>query len=240
MEMDYQSMSREELEYFHAQDKKRKKNTVLGIIVMLLAILGVVITIVFIAHNVKEKKEEEQEALLNSYNSFLIPVAAIDPTGFDDITTAPMSELIKIAVWSIIDTDLDPNAYDYSSGNLAIPVAEVEAAFSKYFGNQVQIEHTTVEGYGYCFTYNKDNSCYYIPLTGIAPVYTPKVVSVSNENGVTKLVCGLVYASAWQQDYSTGKMVSPDPDKYIAITIRAQSGGTYIGSISSSGKPETA
>jgi len=226
--------------YHKERTPRNKSHFGVGILVMLLAVAGVVSIIGMTVHFAKIRSEEKKQEEINVWNSFLIPVTAVNPSTFDDVMNAPMSEMIEVSVWSIIGSDLDPEKYDYSSGELAVPASEVEQSYLNYFGTQKPIEHQTVEGYGYKFTYSSDNSCYYIPLTGISPVYTPSVVSAVEKNGMTVITCGLVASGAWQQDYSTGKMVSPDPDNYITVTIRQQAGGKYISAIQSAGKPETA
>lgn len=239
--MDY--IEDDSVRYGYAPPRRNRKNRVYfgtGLVVILLALTGIVLSVVFCVNAVNDKKAADKQAEINRYNSYLIPVAAVDPASFTDVTTASMDEMIEISVWSIIGSDLNPDNYDYSSGSLAIPVPEVEAAFVKFFGTQVAIQHATVEGYGYQFEYSKDNNCYYIPLTGISPVYTPSVIEVEDRGGVITITCGLVYSSAWQQDYSTGEMVHPDPDKYITVIVRQQSGGEYISSVQATGKPETA
>lgn len=208
-----------------------KKNFVVGIIILILAFVGIAIVCVSLINIGIQKSQKNKENEINSYNSFLVPVCAVDPSSFDDITSADMSELIEISVWSIIGSDSSPDKYDYSSGELAIPQTDIESAYITYFGNTVPIVHQTVEGYGYRFEYSEDDCCYYIPLTGITPVYTPSVISVEEKNGLITITCGMLYSGAWQQDYETGTMVVPDPDKYITVTIRSKSDGDYICSI---------
>lgn len=220
---------------FSRHSGSKRKYFATGIIVFLLALTGIVLIVISGVKMGISKSEEKKETEINSYNSFLIPVCAVDPHEFDDLVTADVSELIEIAVWSIIGSDRNPEGYDYSSGELAIPQSDIENAYNVYFGNTVPIVHQTVEGYGYRFEYSEDDACYYIPLTGITPVYTPSVISVEEKNGVKIITCGMIYSGSWQQDYSTGKMVIPDPDKYITVTIRTKSTGSYISSIGTVG-----
>lgn len=220
--------------------KGRKAGFITGLAVIVLALTGVVFLTLSAVRALSSASDKKQEKLFEEYNAMLIPVAAIDPDGFDDISTAPMNELVHIALWSILGSDLDPSVYQYSGDELLIPAADVEKAFVSFFGNQIVITHTSVEGYGYEFKYDAERNVYAIPLTTITPIYTPKVTSVDSKGGSTVITCGLINSSMWMQDHATGEILSPEPDKFIKVTLREFSGATYVSSIQSSGTPETA
>lgn len=236
----------EEIKYRQERKKqyeaRRKKRGyfVVGLIIIIFALIGLVGVIWSCVSAISGHVQEKELSEYKAYNQYLIPVCAVDPEPFDDITAAPMEELVEISVWSIIGSDLDPNKYDYSSGELAIPAEEVEAAFYKFFSSQVQIEHCTVTGYGYEFKYNEEKNLYYIPLTTIEPLYTPKVTSIEKSGGATVISLGLINAGAWQQNSETGDIEEPSPDKYIKVTLRQFEEKLYISSIQTSGLPETA
>lgn len=210
-----------------------------GIVVILFALIGVFATVSGAVRFISTRKEAKQQQLCDKYTTFMIPIAAIDPDGFDDISKASPEELVRIAVWRIIGFDMQPGTYDYANGELRIPASEVEAAFASYFGTQAVIRHQTVTGYGYEFAYQPSDNAYYIPLTTILPVYTPKVVSVESKGGSTVITCGLVDSDLWMQDSETGEIRNPEPDKYIRVTLRGTGNGAYVSSIQSLGKPET-
>ncbi len=220
--------------------KKRRLQFVTGLAVMLFALVGIVGIIVQTVGFFSDRHEEKQGSALDTYNSFMLAVAAVDPEPFDDVTAADMEELIEIAVWSILGADLEPSRYEYSSGELAIPAADVEAAFTRYFGTALTIEHRNVTGYGYEFTYSEDDNAYYIPLTTIEPLYTPTVTEGETRGDSVILTVGLINADSWQQDAKTGDMVKPDPDKFIKVTLRQSGSGAYIGAIRTTALPETA
>lgn len=227
-------------------DKKRKENRkknfnfFVGLIVIIFSLIGFFGCVfqgvsVFLA-----KQDEKNKAALETYSDFMLAVAAVDPDPFDDITAAPMDELVEIAVWSIIGADLDPEKYSYSSGELVIPAAEIEAAFLRYFGTAVVIEHCSVIGYGYEFSYSEDDNAYFIPLTTIEPLYTPHITDAQVKGDAVVVTLGLINSNAWQQNSSTGDMERPDPDKVIKVTLRKSGGYTAIGAIQSTALPETA
>ena len=223
-------------------DKKKgsRAGFAVGLILIVFAVVGIVFTVISVSRFISAEKDEKLSKQLAEYDPFLLPVAAVDPDGFDDISGAAMDELINIAVWSIIGDDLDPAGFEYSDDELLIPVERVEAAFIEYFGTQRVIEHRTVEGYGYEFKYDSARGVYCLPLTTIAPSYTPKVTAVETKGGATVITCGLINANVWMQDAETGALMSPEPDKYLKVTLREFGGVRYISAIQSSGTPETA
>lgn len=222
--------------------KQKSSHTrfIAGLLVLIFALtgfIGVLVQGIGYISSVSDRKQQENN---NAYNSFLIPVVAVDPSPFDDIATASKDQLVEIAIWAIISSDLNPDEYDYSSGKLAIPVEKVNEAYYKYFGSQTEIKHQTVEGYGYEFSYDAADSVYYIPLTSIIPVYTPVVTGSEKKGEATVITVGLINSSVWMQDNNTGNLTAAQPEKYIKITLRTTGGESFISAVQSSAAPETA
>ena len=213
---------------------------VVGLFVIMFAFFGVGCAVFFCIKGVAAYQAKKNEELCASYNARLVSVAAVDPDAFDDISAARMEDLIKIAVWRLIGSGVDPNRYDYANGELCLPQADVEAAYAGCFGTQFPILHQTVEGYGYTAKYSAEDAAYYVPMTTLEPIYTPKVVSVETKGGVTVVTCGFISSGMWKQDRETGDISVPEPDKYVRITFRTASGAEYISSLQSLGLPETA
>ncbi len=238
--LDNAGIYKQQLEARIRQERKSRFTFVFGLLTVIFSLIGFLGCILFGINFFREKTLEKKTQDFEIYNELLVAVAAVDPAPFDDITGADMEELIEIAVWSIIGADLEPDRYDYSSGELAIPVAEVEAAYTKYFGTDKPISHTSVTGYGYEFSYNAELGCYYIPLTTIEPFYTPDVTEAQKKGDTVTLTVGLINANAWMQDSKTGAVSKPAPDKFIKVTLRGSGASSYIGSIRTSSLPETA
>lgn len=231
---------KQQLEARMRHERKSRITFVFGLVTVIFSLIGFLGCILAGVNFFRDKAQEKKVQNFESYNELLVAVAAVDPAPFDDITGAEMEELIEIAVWSIIGSDLEPDRYDYSSGELAIPAGEVEAAYTRYFGTDKPIEHTSVTGYGYEFSYNAELGCYYIPLTTIEPFYTPDVTEAQTKGDTVTLTVGLINANAWKQDSKTGAVSKPDPDKFIKVTLRSSGSASYIGSIKTSSLPETA
>lgn len=208
-----------------------------GIAVTVLALVGLAAVIVLIGTSIKNLAAKNKD--YTEYNKLLAPVVLIDPSGFDDITKADMSELIEMSVWAILKSDISPDTYTVGEGGLIIPEADVTEQFKKLFGTQVTPIHATVEGYEYEFTYDADSKTYTIPITGIVPIYTPKVVDKKESAETVVLTVALIAGDAWQQG-ADGSMVEPEPDKYIRVTLRVQDGVQFISAIQATTTPEVA
>ena len=208
-----------------------------GMLIIVLAIVGIV-SIAVTAIKAIDKSIDRREDY-SEYNKLLTPVVLIDPDAFDDITKADMNQLVEISIWSILKSDISPDTYPTTENGLEIPKEDVEKAFVKLFGTERQATHATVLGYGYEFTYDEATGKYFIPLTSVTPIYTPKVVEKEETAGTIVLTVACLNASAWEQN-ENGEMVEPTPDKYIKVTLRAKNGGYYISAIQNTTTPEIA
>lgn len=224
------------------QKKQHKKGArrwafPLGLLIAVLALIGAVTIIVAGVRATRQAVEKSRN--FDEYNQLLTPVVMNDPDAFDDITKANPEQLIDIAIWSILKSDLSPDQYEYGDGGMIIPETDVTAEFQKLFGTEVQPTHASVEGYGYEFTYDATKQTYTIPLTGIVPTYTPRVVSSDKSGSTIVLTVAYLGGDQWAQD-SEGNMVAPEPDKYMRVTLREKDGAYYISALQNTAAPETA
>ncbi len=209
----------------------------LGLLIAVLAVVGAVTVVVAGVRVTKDAIDSSRN--FDEYNTLLTPVVMNDPDEFDDITKANPSQLIDISIWSILKSNLSPDQYEYGETGMIIPEADVTAEFQKLFGTEVQPTHGTVSGYGYEFTYDATKQTYSIPLTGVVPTYTPKVVEVDKSGSTIVLTVGYLGGDQWAQD-AEGNMVAPEPDKYMKVTLRERDGAYYISALQSTLPPETA
>ncbi len=177
-----------------------------------------------------------------TYNTYLTPVAAVDPDAFDDITAADTEQLLDIAIWSILSNDSTPDTYTYDSGYMLIPASDVASAYGAIFGPETSssLTHTTVQSYNCTFTYDSVSDMYKIPVTTITPIYTPEVTSAEKSGDSLVLTVNYLATESWALDID-GSYSSPTPDKVMKITLREIQGNYYIGAIQtvSSTTPET-
>ena len=209
----------------------------IGCIIILLAAIGLV-TVVISAVNgidaVVDKSKHYEE-----YEKILTPVVLIDPDTFDDVTKADMSQLIEISIWSLLKSDIDPDTFESTENGLLIPKAEVEKEFVELFGTEIAPVHATIDGYAIEFQYDAKTEAYTVPLTGVTPVYIPKVVDKTTSTDTVVLTVACLAGDAWEQD-ENGDMVEPSPDKYIKITLREKDENLYISALQSTTTPEVA
>ena len=208
-----------------------------GMLIIILAVVGVVSIVVTAVKAIDKSIDKKTD--YSEYNKLLTPVVLIDPDAFDDITKADMNQLIEISIWSLLKSDVSPDTYVTTENGLEIPKEDVEAAFVKLFGTERQPTHATVVGYGYEFAYDGTTGKYLIPLTGVVPIYTPKVIEKEEMADTIVLTVACLNASAWEQN-ENGEMVEPIPDKYIKVTLRIKDGAYYISAIQNTTTPEIA
>ncbi len=209
----------------------------LGLAIAVLAVIGAVTVIVAGVTAIRQAVENSRN--YDEYNTLLTPVVMNDPDAFDDLTQADPEQLIDISIWSILRSDLSPDQYTYDDNGMVIPEADVTAEFRRLFGTEVEPQHATVEGYGYTFAYDATKQTYSIPLTGVVPTYTPRVVNAEERGDTIILTVGYIGGDQWTQD-AEGNMVAPEPDKYMRVTLRVREDGYYISALQNTSVPETA
>lgn len=207
------------------QEKKGSKilNLLVGTVVIILVIAGLVS---IIGSAVKKISSSKQPKSYEQYESFISPLVMNDPDTFDDVSKANQEQLIAISIWAILRNNPEPDKYEYADGGMLIPQTEIEQSYRTLFGSDVKIVHTNVDGGGIEFNYSEKKKCYVIPITGITPIYTPKVTDADEKSGSVVLTVGYLASEDWTED-EKGNMVSPEPSKYMKVTLRNNSDGTY-------------
>ena len=216
----------------NSNKKRSMPKTVLGLVVIALAVIGVVSMASSFVSQLSQRSEARNREKFSVYEEFLSTVIMNDPDTFDDITQANKSQLISIAVWSLIEKNPEPDTYDYVDSGILIPQKDVETELSQIFGNDVKYKHCTVDGgEGIEFRYSESKKGYIIPITGITPIYTPKVLETKERESVITLKVGYLASSEWVQD-EDGNMTEPEPSKLMEITLsKNNDGGFYVRSV---------
>lgn len=222
------------------EQKHSPLNVFIGIVVILLACFGVYQLAVMGVDLARSKKNDADAAQTADYYSYVIPVAAINMAPFEDVAAADMNEMVELSVWAVLNSALDSTQYQYSGDYLLLPEGQVTAAFVHFFGMGRAIVHATVSGYGYEFTYDAAAHVYKIPLTTITPVYAPTITDTETKGDSVVLTVGYLNTGLYTQNSRTGELSLPEPDRYVKVTLRTASTGTYISSVRALGLPETA
>lgn len=216
--------------------RRNKAAMPVGIVVIIFAVIGLAAVIAGIIFGVG--KLTDQSAKKSEYESFITPVIMFDPDPFDDVTKGNQEQLINAAIWALLKSDLDTSVYATDDGNLSIPQKDVEKYFSKLFGPEAKPEHRSVTGLGYEFSYDSAKQVYIVPITGVEPIYTPRVFEISKKGNTVELLVGYLGSSQWAQA-ENGDMVEPEPDKYVTVVLRESADGYYVSAIRSTNAPET-
>ncbi len=220
--------------------KKRKRKYPwafpLGVAMLILTLVGLGSIISAVVNYIIEKPDNTKE--LEYYNQYLTWVVANDPDSFDDISKANKSQLLDITILSLLYDDRSTADFELTDEGLRVPAADVEVFYTKLFGTELPLVHTTVSGTAYTFTYDEGNACYYVPVSGYTPPFTPQVVSVKKSRESVVVTVG--YIGTDQLSVAAdGSIVSAEPDKYMNITLRKSGGSFCIYAIQAASAPET-
>lgn len=216
-----------------AEEKKnRAANLIVGSLVLLFALVGVISVGSFAAEKIRGATDNS--ALLREYESFIYPFVMNDPDTFDDVSKADLSQLIAVSIWSILRSDPNADEYTYSEEGMLLPKEEVETEFSRLFGPDVKVRHTSADGGGIEFKYSEKKGMYVIPITGITALYTPYVTKAEEKSDRVILTVGYLSGDDWETD-EKGEPVRPEPSKYVELTLRKNGDAYYISSLRSAG-----
>ncbi|MBQ7597852.1 MAG: hypothetical protein IJU56_04660 [Clostridia bacterium] len=204
---------------------RKTANMVLGLLILTFTVIGIIATVRFAGGKMRDITGDT--ARLQEYQKFLSPVVMNDPDTFDDITGADQSQLISIAIWEILQNDPNPDDYGYFEGDMLLPQSEVEESFAALFGTELTVHHKDVDGGGIGFRYSESEKGYLIPITGVTPIYTPRIISAEEKRDLVTLIVGYLAGEDFQQD-SDGNIVAPEPAKYMKITLRTAPDGSYF------------
>lgn len=194
-----------------------------GLSIALLAIVGAITLLSFGIKGIKHVTN--QDKLKYDYAVFIKNVVRNDPSPFDDISKAGMSQLLDSAIWDLINKskeDMAKGEYKFSVTEpmgYQLPQEEVEFCFVRLFGSEVKPVHETVFGTGYTFFYDPTTKTYTIPATDNSPIYVPKVYAIDKKGSSIILTVGYWGYGEWDVN-DIGWNVFPDPVKFMKITLR--------------------
>ena len=200
------------------QSKKRRVlNYIVGTLILAFVVIGIASTVRFLGRNVQHLSLQEQQR--EQFRVMLRPVVMNDPGAFDDVSLANGDELLSIAIWNILLQNPDPDRYDFVEGQMLLPKTEVEDSLHSLFGADAAIHHTTVDGGGVTFSYAAKRGCYTIPITGVTPIYTPRIDDMQVSGDRVILTVGYLAGEDFTQN-EKGEPIAPEPAKLMRITLR--------------------
>lgn len=216
--------------------KKNGKNKLafpIGIVAIVLAVIGLVSVVRFAVDSIGRLGDDTEEK--KQYEEMLLPVVMFDPDPFDDLTHADISQLLNSAVWSLLMSEEGTEKYPYSEGEvfgIIVPQEDIAKHFVKLFGNEIDIAsmHGMIDMSAYDIVYDAALKSYILPVTGVESAYTPRVYEIEEQGSSVILSVGYIANKAWAE-IADSEYKTPEPDKYMKITLRERSGGMYISSI---------
>lgn len=213
-------------------EKRSVSTVIIGIIVLLFAVFGIVCAVIFGINKISALSNKSKQKA--EYEKFLTPVVMNDPAEFDDVSKADMSQLLEASIWAVISEDIKSTQFEYSDEGMLIPQKDVEDSFKTLFGDEVKPEHQNA---GELFSYDETKNSYVAPITGVMPTYIPKVYDISKKSNIIYLTVGYLRSEDWETD-TDGKMVEPQPSKYVKVSLGKKDKKYYIMSIKDMDPPE--
>ena len=226
-----------------SKNKTKRKHLgsfIIGFIVIVFSVFGVVEAV---RHTVDKISSVSNGSFKNGeYEDFLKPFVIIDPSPFDDVSSADPVDLLDAAVSAFILESDKINTYEVFEGDvtgLLVPEEDIESFFVHLFGNETVLSHTAVTDSFFGVVYNAEKKAYIIPITSIDPLYTPKIYDVKKTGSSITLTVGYIIGSEWAQ-LENGRYTAPSPAKYMNITLREDSDGYHIGTLSNTASLDVA
>ena len=212
-----------------SENTKKSANigyTIVGIIVIILAILGFVSVCKFTFNTVKNNLNKTSEK--KEFAEFIYPLVIIDAPSFDSVTTLTDTTTINAGIWNIILNE-DLEKYTLEDNCYVIPSADVDKSIVSLFGSEKKVTHQSVGDYELNFDYNGDNSTYRIPTNLTYFQYYPKIESFTVSGNIYNLNVGYYTP----RNYLTENDIEPKSQKNMLYVIEKNGADMKIVSISS-------
>ncbi len=210
-----------------AESKKRIREALLGLVLVLFAVIGIVFCIQKAADSIKNglsRKTAEQE-LTKAVEQTVLPLVVMDIPPFSSSQELEESHRISAAIWSIIVQD-QLRDYPESMGMYTVPEGDITAHVIQLFGNDALAVHQTISFSNEIrFYYDSENKVYYINEASVLFSYHPIIRSVrKSEDDENCLLAEVAYAAeqpSWRDD-------QPDEiAKVVEFTLYPESDGHY-------------
>jgi hypothetical protein len=225
--------------------RKRTRRKLIGLIFLFLAVVGTVSIISAVVAKIGLLLDDSDEYL--EYENLFAQLVSLDPIAFDSIEQADKNVLKQAAIETTLafeDTDKYERTAD--TGQIILPVVDIERYATKLYGPNYYLEHGTFgqtslilgdleDTSGYIFLPEKN--AYIIPPLSAAGSYIPKIVEIQRSGNTKTLKIAYM-----QVDTSLFSVVN-DPDsqivvKYMDYVLIKESGQYYLYSIRTSSDKE--
>lgn len=229
--------------------KRRRRDFILGIIIIVLAIIGLINTLVFginatqnLLNNTAQKDKWEE---------LILPVVMANPVPFDSANDLEQVTLQEIGIYASLVNSKVENFQMDEQDFVIIPRSDVDKQITSLFGSEVKVQHET-SGVGFTdtiiddiytpsapttFSYDEETQTYHINLAEISTgdMYIPKVISIEKKNKQIVVTVGYVLQDAlWDGAEARKEKVPQIYYRYMISTD--DKGNQYISSIEMAGE----
>lgn len=209
--------------------RRDRWTAVMGVIVTLFFVIGVVSTVIAGVRltrdlvNATSQKEELARVIF--------PLVIVDIPEFDAPEALENSAIIQSAIWAFIIDENDKSKYPKDDlGAMTVPDTDIEPYIRRLYGNDVQIQHQSIDDPSVQMLYDSDNKRYIIESTPRFLAYTPQVDKISRDGDLYTLQVSYVLPDAlWNlsQDHSDATVdkimeyrLKRNRDSYQMLSVR--------------------
>lgn len=197
--------------------------TVFGLFLLIFSIIGVAATGIKLYQ--LHEAQSDNSAQLETFEQFLLPLAACDAPTFDGAPSLNEDVMISAACWDIV---FHPSAfYERTGESYKVSYIDVDRRITKLFGPGLSYSHKTVGDTELKFSYDEETGMYLIPAFPRSNAYYPDVTEVKElDGGALELtVCYHLPITNWIDSVDTVEKtmiytLQPDGEDYIVSAIR--------------------
>lgn len=208
--------------------RKRPMAAILGFLIILFTVIGVVSTVVGAVNLVKRIINSSDDYI--EYERAIYPVVMFDPVPFSDIKAADSSMLLHSSMWAVLlNEDTSKFALD-DIGFMLIPSIDLDVWCKKMFGDEVTLNHATIDSDMTIFYYSEDTKMYHVPANAQVVHYTPRVTAVSKSAEEIILTVDYLSPMSIASDIFSGDE-EPIADKTMYYVLKTTPSGYIISSV---------
>jgi hypothetical protein len=179
--------------------KRKKRVAIIGAFMTFFSLIGMIASvwgIVTISQRVINNTVQKQELA-----KAIFPFVIIDIPEFDDPSTLDNSAIVSSAIWEFI-IEADKSKYEKDDlGFTYVPAIDIEPYIRRLFGNDIKIQHQTVDDTSVQMNYDEETKVYTIESTPKFLPYRPRVDKITKSGDILTLKVSYIMPDAmWELD----------------------------------------
>ena len=206
--------------------RKYKGLTALSVLFSVLAVVGVAAIVIGATQLIL--KATDKTKTYKAIENRIYPVVMFDPLAFEDPEQLDNTVLLQMSMWStLLGENRDKYTYD-DDFNLIVPASDLDVEARKLFGDRVTLEHQTFGDYEYSYRYVSSSKTYSVPVGAQALQYSPRIESMTEEDGTYYLKVGYIAPDTLWDVNTTGEETIKEADKYMIYVVEKQETGYVL------------